>query len=445
MSSNAIRSILPLPNDLLTQTINNRTDIIGNDLKIYTFKAKLNSRIDCELNKSIANEVIKDLKVKKADGKANIESIVGCLLLNTFELAKYLGDNKTEELTSRAYGYVFPTTERPAIPQRYSPNRIPERNRAKVLAIGEEILGLWTVHRGASITGPFGGARSTVVVPDNDLIKDCFEILSTGAYSVTYGPPGDPVELEDSKGQLVDYIDTKETISSRRLIELHADVIKRHSWTFTPIKGKLSSIPIADLELKRLFKGGDFKTYGRWHCKAQHIPSAHRKTIRIDGKPSTSLDYSGMSLNIAYGILGKYPPAKDVYFLEGVSRSVVKAVALRILNCKSEGEAIRSLNASHKADSLLTDRPNYRSIIKEFTDFHSAISPFFFAGRHHEVFYKESTILMEIIARLLKKHMPILPIHDGIVVPATAGDLSCQIMREAFERNLGFSPTITRD
>ena len=68
-------------------------------------------------------------------------------------------------------------------------------------------------------------------------------------------------------------------------------------------QGAYSSIQLQNVQLTRIFSRGSMELGGRFYRGWwQSIPSKHRPHIRIDGKKTIEVDYSGMCLRILYAL-----------------------------------------------------------------------------------------------------------------------------------------------
>ena len=180
--------------------------------------------------------------------------------------------------------------------------------------------------------------------------------------------------------------------------------------------------------------GGRF--YRGWW---QSIPGKHRPHIRIDGKKTIEVDYSGMSLSIIYALNNVPFQAEDdpydIGLKEWTGKSDIRRKPLkRIVNAlindqdgvyrisKSELRLFGETEDSFM-DKLLTKHP----VLKDRLG--SSIGL--------ETQFIDSQIAEAVMIELLKEDIVVLPIHDSFIVPAGYQQYLETAMSHFFKLRLG--------
>lgn len=74
---------------------------------------------------------------------------------------------------------------------------------------------------------------------------------------------------------------------------------------------------------------------------------------------------------------------------------------------------------------------------------HPEIADKFFTGIGHRCQYRESQIMVEVLRILNANGITALPIHDAILVPASASTLAQRVMLYTFKRLTGIDGEVT--
>ena len=92
-------------------------------------------------------------------------------------------------------------------------------------------------------------------------------------------------------------------LSNEHLMQLHKEMSQADS---NDTQGAYRSVHLQKVQLTRIFSRGSMELGGRFYRGWwQSIPSTHRPHIRIDGKKTIEVDYSGMCLRILYALAGQ--------------------------------------------------------------------------------------------------------------------------------------------
>lgn len=169
-------------------------------------------------------------------------------------------------------------------------------------------------------------------------------------------------------------------------------------------------------------QGGRF--YGAWWIGC---PSVLRKYITINGLPTIELDYSGIHINLLYALEGiNYAEMKeDPYTLDdGVpDRSLNKLILLTALNAENEVKARDAVFDQLRRENKLD---NYKLINKQpiadkiglLKQKHSKIAKYIAEGKGIYLQYHDSCIIEKLLKYGITHSIPILSVHDSVVVQA---------------------------
>lgn len=245
-------------------------------------------------------------------------------------------------------------------------------------------------------------------------------------------------------GQLVDYEDTRATRLLRHDMEringyLNAAVISvdgRRQPPFLLTRRYLTEVPQARPR---------FDLHGRIYDGFWiGMKGTERHHIRISGEACADCDFSSMGLRLAYLHAGVTPPDGDLYGgLEGLEidpindpygsrRAAIKVAFNALLGRRDEMRALpRGVGAALGAGwhaGRFVEAASHR---------HAPIAHLFCRDTAIRLMHIESRILVHLLLDLIEQDVPALPIHDGILVPASKLDLAEQAMRTASRAIVG--------
>ena len=161
--------------------------------------------------------------------------------------------------------------------------------------------------------------------------------------------------------------------------------------------------------------GGGF--YRGWW---QSIPSKHRPHIRIDGRKTIEVDYSGMCLRILCPLAGQEMNLENDPYDIGLEhwggrgdkrRSHIKKIINALINDEDgvyviPKKALKLLNVSEEQfKSLLTNK--HPLIAEQLSNV---------VGQKAQ--YIDSQITEAVVLDLLKEDIVVLPVHDSFIVPS---------------------------
>jgi hypothetical protein len=186
-------------------------------------------------------------------------------------------------------------------------------------------------------------------------------------------------------------------------------------------QGAYGSIQLQNVQLTRIFSRGSMELGGRFYRGWwQSIPSQHRPHIRIDGKKTIEVDYSGMCLRILYALAKQEMSLEDDPYDIGLDnwegrgdkrRSNIKKIINALINDEDgvyviPKKALKLLNVTEEQfNSLLTKK-------------HPLIAEQLNSGVGLKAQYIDSQIAEAVMLELMEEDIVVLPVHDSFIVPA---------------------------
>jgi len=197
----------------------------------------------------------------------------------------------------------------------------------------------------------------------------------------------------------------------------------------------------------RVFNNADtkFRFGGRfYHGWWISCPSVLRKYITIDGMATCELDFSGMHIHILYALKGINYAARneDPYILDGstdkTDRKINKFILLTALNAEGDTSTAFAVNKKRRNDldmhDLFGKHPvvTIKAKLEKLKLKHPDIAEDISGGVGLELQNHDSRIIEEIIKFCLKEYIPILTVHDSVIVPARYANLIHNLMLNMF-------------
>lgn len=225
----------------------------------------------------------------------------------------------------------------------------------------------------------------------------------------------------------VDYLETAETRRLRAEIDELNTFLSSHTIT---LRGKPSSAfnLWRNFTIRSTAAPEAFSLHGRLYGGFWMIlPEAERQHLRINAEPVADLDFSAMFPSLAYIRAGHPPPDGDPYAIQGLEthRSAAKAAMSALL---SSGP-LRSLPPRVR-DELPAGWTLAR-LRKAVIELHPILADSLEQDLSLEFMFTESRILMIALLDLMRREIPALPMHDGMMVPASNADIAIAVMRKA--------------
>ena len=210
---------------------------------------------------------------------------------------------------------------------------------------------------------------------------------------------------------------------------LKEPVIERTYWDRHQQKHVTQKVGINHFNkfVRRIFYRGSWELGGRFHGGFwQQINEEDRALILIDDHETVEQDFSGLHINLCYGIQEQTPPEGDPYSLEhmfdveaGEQRDWVKLLSLMVLNATDEGAAFRAFRRSQPTGSIgkrLRDVELSR-LFNAFRDKHQPIQDMFCNDWGVRLMKLDGNITAEVINHFTNKKIPVLTIHDSYITP----------------------------
>ncbi|MGO4832212.1 hypothetical protein AB4144_07940, partial [Rhizobiaceae sp. 2RAB30] len=279
--------------------------------------------------------------------------------------------------------------------------------------VGElESLGLLVRHRGTR------GQHRTTIEPTPHF-RSMVTLEGTGSH-LTREEGAETIILKASTGRakpkaLVDYEDTAETHAMREEMEAingslnRADL--RIGGTVQPPVLLTRRFQIESLDAPHAFDRHGRLYGGLWIS----LPKDQRHLLQIEGEEVADLDFTGMFSQLAYLEAGLTLPNSDPYEgIGGLPRAAAK-LALSALLCRT-GPMLR---LPSELRQLLGKNWNAERLGASITVRHPGIAHLFGTSIGLRLMFTESRILVATLLRLIDQGVPALPMHDGLMVPAS--------------------------
>lgn len=171
------------------------------------------------------------------------------------------------------------------------------------------------------------------------------------------------------------------------------------------------------------------------------MPKALRSGLTINGEPIADLDFASMFPRLAYARVGAEPPEGDLYAIPGLEehRAGVKAGFAAMLSSSNEMTRL----PSDVKDALPAGWTG-RRLAEAIGAKHPALVPLFGNDIALDLMFTESTILVAVLLRLARMGIAALPMHDGIMVPASKAELGCAAMQRCANETVGVKLPVAR-
>jgi hypothetical protein len=215
---------------------------------------------------------------------------------------------------------------------------------------------------------------------------------------------------------------------------------------------------------------------GRFYGDYQTLEKSSRSRLMIDGDETTELDYKSIHFNILYSWKGLRFFNPDPYQVDDYDRSIIKTVALTLLNSESRSAFKRNVTKSGNpkikeieqvyrarlsknyhlgiSDSLkpevlkgfisgLPDHIKGADLFNAICEAHQPICDFF--GRKKiglKLQFTDSQIMAKVINKLISQDIPIIPIHDSIVCKTKDKALVKEVMEHYYFEEMNFKITV---
>ena len=181
------------------------------------------------------------------------------------------------------------------------------------------------------------------------------------------------------------------------------------------------SLHFQRVQLTRIFSRGSMELGGRFYRGWwQGLPSIHRPHIRINGKKTVEVDYSGMSLRVIYALAGQeMDPVTDPYDIglkDWLGRGDNRRNSIKkIINALINDEDGVFVIPKKDLKLLRVTEDEFRLLLAEK---HPLIETELSSGIGLKTQYIDSQIAEAVMLELLEQDVIVLPVHDSFIVPA---------------------------
>ena len=198
--------------------------------------------------------------------------------------------------------------------------------------------------------------------------------------------------------------------------------------------------------VRRIFYRGSWNLGGRIHGGFWQQIKEERINILINDFRTVEQDYSGLHINLAYGIEGPDPLEDDPYLLDPLfnvttqeQREWVKVLSLMIINAKDEISGIRAFRAAQPTGSISKRFTNnqIKLLIDAFKEKHHQIKDYICSDKGVFFMNLDGKITSKVINHFTDKGEPILSIHDSYICREQFKDELNTVMNEAVNELLG--------
>ncbi len=209
---------------------------------------------------------------------------------------------------------------------------------------------------------------------------------------------------------------------------------------------------------RRHFVGGDLRLGGRLYAVGldnfQTMTAIERGAILINSEPVVELDIRASFLSIFLALTGsKVLPDGDPYSVGGLSRDVVKA---GITQSFATGKLLRRWSDRSPAEARRVSPEAVRAaVVSAYPAFGQPLTDILPMDlrarlpldRHgwavgQYLTFREGEVVASVAGHLAAQGTPSLPIHDGLIVPASAAKSTKDEMQKAFKVLIGVEPLV---
>ena len=329
-------------------------------------------------------------------------------------------------------------------------------HRYNALFISSKIIDIINhAHAAGLIDKKTGSEQSgkTTRIRASALLVTFFEQADLSLFDMTQEYPNKEVIvlskhdfIEEKKKRIeVDYLDTDlESIPAMRqqlhdynalIWRCHVDIptleeplVEQPYWDKKAQETKIKRIRLTQDNkfVRRLFYRADWNLGGRFHGGWwQNINSDLRKQIYINDRSTVEQDYSGLHVNLLYGLKGIQPPLGDHYLVEHLlldftaqeQREIVKELVLMAINAKTIKKAYQSFVNEQPKDSR-QKKLNHKTLgllLDAFKKKHPEIQEALGSDKGVELMHLDGRITAKVITHFTNKNIPILSIHDSYI------------------------------
>lgn len=255
----------------------------------------------------------------------------------------------------------------------------------------------------------------------------------------------DEIILRDTDGHAVGFIDTDEVRQMRR--DMKMINARLASQRYVVGSTEMSIPPAARVFNQTFRRGGRLYHQGSSY---QQMPKRKRAQIKMlldDGEvsPTVELDYASLHMNLLYRRAGKRCPDRDLYAIEGYTRSLVKVATLISINADGNEVGAVAQLLSEDEDVALDNGFDYRCpaalraaaerLVAAIKRKHYRVREYFGSGAGAELMKVDSDMAVAIMLSMIEKtgRCPLV-VHDSFLVPEVDADVLQAVMAKAIAR-----------
>jgi hypothetical protein len=160
----------------------------------------------------------------------------------------------------------------------------------------------------------------------------------------------------------------------------------------------------------------------------QNMKSDRRRHIRMNGEPVAELDYGSMFTRLAYAHIKKTPPHGDLYAVPDLAdyRDGVK----RAMNVLLFDDAPTRKSWPDEVKEQLPEGWGVAKTKSAILRHHPALKDAWCRALGYGLMFDESCVMIAVLNALMEEGVVGLPIHDALLVPASAREVGRKVMEE---------------
>ncbi|WP_252736702.1 MULTISPECIES: hypothetical protein [unclassified Psychrosphaera] len=144
-----------------------------------------------------------------------------------------------------------------------------------------------------------------------------------------------------------------------------------------------------------------------------------------------------MHPRLLYHLAGTEAPA-DCYEIEGIKRDNVKTIALIATSTSSRNQAVSAVSFH-----LKVSRQEAEMLLGQFESRHKNIIGLLYKSAWQSLQNIDSRIANDVLNQLARNAIPVLPVHDSFIVPASKAEQLRESMYEKYEGVTGMPASIS--
>ena len=205
------------------------------------------------------------------------------------------------------------------------------------------------------------------------------------------------------------------------------------------------SLNYSKVYLSRIFSRNSLELGGRFYRGWwQSLPKKFRPHITIDGKKTSEVDFSTMSLRILYAKENiKIPDNRDLYDI-GLRGSKSYLAESRELVKEYINAALNDFRGNYRLNNkqLTTLKLSHNQLKDRVYQSHKPISKYFSTGVGLQTMFIDSQIAMEIMLHYLEDDIVVLPVHDSFIIRCGFESDLGRTMINKFKEVVGFDTKV---